>query len=301
MSKSSFEIGVSLKPLFGYWERGLDLKYRKYRLKWLLASKKHKVYDFPIHIDIETTNNCNLRCVMCGINFAKEAFGAITWELFQKIIDEGVQHGLCSIKLNWRGEPLLHPRVVDMVRYAKEKGIVEVQFNTNGQLLTEEKARGLIEAGLDRIIFSVDGATKETYEKIRRGGIYERLVNNIETLLRLKKEMKKKLPLTRIQFVEMKENMHESELFKKTWEGKIDEVIVNPFLDMSYLDPNANEVDRSSGNLKLQERKPCNQIWQRLIFLLTGKLLMSWMAGTRAVFKEKTPAPPVTGSGREKI
>jgi|TARA_Y100000310_G_scaffold344458_1_gene457328 radical SAM protein with 4Fe4S-binding SPASM domain len=213
---------------------------------------------------------------MCAINFAEEAFGSMDWNLYTKIIDEGAKNGLASIKLNWRGEPLLHPKIVEMVKYAKDKGIVEVQFNTNAQLLTEDLSRRLIDAGLDRIIFSVDGATTETYEKIRRGGKYDRLVNNIETFLRLKKEKGTKLPLTRIQFVKMKENENEADLFKKTWDGKIDEVIVNPFLDYTSLSDTAEKQDnlKSSDQIKITGRKPCNQLWQRLIISYDGEVMM---------------------------
>ena len=149
-------------------EKSFGKKYFAYRKKWKDYPQKRIVGNFPLHLDIESTNTCNLNCPMCGRNWMKERLGFIDFGLYKKIINQAAKYHLPSVKLNYRGEPLLHPKISEMVRYAKEKGILEVQFNTNGLLLNEKKAKELIEAGLDRIIFSFDGATKKTYEKIRR-------------------------------------------------------------------------------------------------------------------------------------
>lgn len=142
-------------------EKSFGQDYFIYRKRWQEYPQKKIIADFPLHLDIETTNNCNLRCPMCGRNWMEEKIGYLDWELFKKIIDEGIKYHLPSIKLNYRREPLLHPDLSKMVKYAKEKGILEVQSNTNGLLLNDQKAEELIEAGLDRIIFSFDGATKK--------------------------------------------------------------------------------------------------------------------------------------------
>ena len=123
---------------------GLNLKYRLYRLRWNWAPKLRYVTRYPTHIDFETTNKCNLRCVMCAREFMEANKGEIDFDLFKKVIDEAAGNGLKSIKLNWRGEPLIHPKVPEMVEYAKNKGVIEVMFNSNGILLTKELSRKLI-------------------------------------------------------------------------------------------------------------------------------------------------------------
>ena len=90
-----------------------------------------------------------------------------------------------------------------MIKYAKDKGILEVQFNTNAMLLTEKISERLIEAGLDRIIFSLDGMTKETFENIRGGANFEKVVNNIKSFINIRNEMGGKKPCVRIQMVKM--------------------------------------------------------------------------------------------------
>ena len=89
------------------------------------------------------------------------------FNFYKKIIDTAVKFDVPSIKLNWRGEPLLNPKLEEFISYAKKNGILEVSINTNATTLTEKRAERLIDAGLDQIIYSFDGGTKKTYEKMR--------------------------------------------------------------------------------------------------------------------------------------
>ncbi len=239
-------------------------KYKEYRKKWFEYPQKFILADFPLHIDAESTNACNLRCAMCTRNFMTEKIGNMEFKLFKKIIDESADYGLPSLKLNLRGEPLLHPQLPKMVKYAKEKGILEVQFNTNGLLLDEKKAQELIEAGLDRIIFSVDGATKETYEKIRGGSNFETVVHNIRKLIEIRDSMGLRKPVVRVQMVKMKENAHEIEQFIKMWIN-----VANRVGLITKREPLVKgKVER-----KL-EHFPCFQIWQRIVVWWDGTVVM---------------------------
>jgi radical SAM protein with 4Fe4S-binding SPASM domain len=236
-------------------------EYQAYRKKWNEYPRRRIVNDFPLHLDIESTNACNLRCIMCPRNFMTEEIGYIERTLFQKIIDEGAGYRLPSIKLNYRGEPLLYPQLPEMVAYAKSKGIMEVQFNTNGLLLNEKKIAALIDAGLDRIIFSVDGATRETYEKIRTGSNYEQVVNNIKAMVQMRNERGLKRPSVRVQMVKMKENEHQVEDFLKMWLPVANRVAVS--------------IEREpTGTQKEVVHFPCPQIWQRLMVCWDGEVRM---------------------------
>lgn len=242
-------------------EKSFGPEYKAYREKWNEYPERGIVNDFPLHIDIESTNACNLRCTMCPRNFMTEKIGYIEWDLFQKIIDEGARHRLPSIKLNYRGEPLLHPQLTEMVFYAKKKGIIEVQFNTNGLTLNEKKIEELIDSGLDRIIFSIDGATKKTYEMIRTGSNYERVANNVKTLVKMRNKKGSKRPLVRVQMVKMKENDHELQDFLRMWIPIANRVAVNTKWEPTGIQ---GEV----------EHFPCPQIWQRLMVCWDGEARM---------------------------
>lgn len=242
-------------------EKSFAKEYFNYRKKWQELPQKRILNKFPLHLDIESTNNCNLRCLMCGRNWMKEKIGYVSFELFKKIINEAAKYHLPSIKLNYRGEPLLHPDLVKMVKYAKKKGILEVQFNTNGLLLNEKKARELIGAGLDRIIFSFDGATKKTYEKIRIGSNYEKVINNIKNLVRLRNKKGLKRPLIRVQMVKVPINKKEAESFLQMWLPVANRVALISAMDWS-------------GEIKKIEHFPCPQIWQRLMICWDGEARM---------------------------
>lgn len=235
--------------------------YKEYRKKWNEYPKKRIVNEFPLHIDIESTNACNLRCIMCTRNFMTEEIGYIEWDFFKKIVDEGAKYKLPSIKLNYRGEPLLHPELPEMVAYTKKKGIIEVQFNTNGLPLNEKKIEELLNAGLDRIIFSFDGATKQTYEYIRTGSNYERVVNNIKTLVKMRDERDLKRPSVRVQMVKMKENEHEVEDFIKMWLPVANRIAVSTY----------RKAEGAQGE---NVHFPCHQLWQRLMVCWDGEVRM---------------------------
>lgn len=242
-------------------EKSFNKTYFDYRKKWREFPQNKILADFPLHLDIESTNACNLKCPMCGRNWMREKIGYINWNLFTKIIDEGAKYHLPSVKFNYRGEPLLHPDIIKMVKYAKDKGILEVQFNTNGLLLNEKKAEKLIDAGLDRIIFSFDGATKETYEKIRRGSNYDTVVKNIKNLVKIRNKKGLKRPLVRVQMVKMSENKNEIGDFIKMWLSVANRLAVNA------------ERNRLRVKKKL-EHFPCSQIWQRLMICWNGQVRM---------------------------
>jgi radical SAM protein with 4Fe4S-binding SPASM domain len=239
-------------------------RFAEYRRRWAEYPQKQIVGDFPLHLDAESTNACNLKCTMCSRNFMKEKIGFMEWGLFKKIVDEGAEHGLPSIKFNFRGEPLMHPRLAEMVKYAKDSGIMDVQFNTNGLLLTGKKSEELIKAGLDRIIFSFDGATKETYERIRTGSDFETVVANIKRLVEIRDGMGLKKPSVRVQMVKTKENAHEVEDFVKMWRDTANRVGI-----IKAREP----IERCSGKTR-DDHFVCPQLWQRIVVLWDGDVLM---------------------------
>ena len=240
-----------------------DENYQEYRKKWKKNPEKFIVGDFPIHLDIETITACNLRCFMCFQSFDPPKPETMKMELFKKIIDEGTKKGLCSVKTMYRGEPLLHPRAVEMVKYAKDKGVIEVMFNTNATFLTEEKAKALVKAGLDKLICSIDGCTKEVYENVRIGANFETVLNNIKTLQRIKKEMGSKTPIVRVQMVDTPKNHYQIDEYLKFWGEIVDHVAIEDMLDWGGEKENAAPFPDFA----------CAQLWQRLLVLADGDVL----------------------------
>lgn len=210
------------------WKKHRSKEYWEYRKKWTEIPQKQITTDFPINLDLETTSVCNLLCPMCPRTIKIEdgtfsEVGHMSMDLYKKIIDEGSKKGLCSIKMMSLGEPLLDPYIVKRIKYAKDKGIIEVMFNTNATNLNEEMTHKILEAGLDSIFFSIDGL-KEQYEKIRIGAHYESVVKNIENFLRIKEDGGYKHVQTRVSMVVMPGMEKIIDEYTKIWLPKVGQV-----------------------------------------------------------------------------
>jgi MoaA/NifB/PqqE/SkfB family radical SAM enzyme len=184
----------------------------------------------PQFVYIEPTNACVLKCKMCMRSRTEtRKVGYMKFDLYTKVIDD-ISSRVHNIGLLKQGEPLLHPRFVDMVKYAKEKGL-NVGFNTNAVLLDEEKSRELLECGLDWIYFSFDGANKKVYEEIRKGAIYEEVKQNILQFIELRNEKKSKKPYMSMYIIETSETRDYLNEFLEYWKNKVDFVGINKLMN----------------------------------------------------------------------
>ena len=239
-----------------------------YRIKWNYFPRFGIAPSFPTHVDIEVTDTCNLRCIMCVQGTEKNLkTGFIDTGFAMEMIRQVARGGAYSVKFNWRGEPVLYRRLPELILYAKQQGIQEVQINTNGLVFSEDSIRSIIEAGLDRIIFSVDGNSEETYEKIRVGGNFKRLVANIESFIRIRKDLNRTKPFMRVQMVRMKENTGEVEGFYKRWEGKVDDIRISDVTDRGQGDY------LCVGDQIAVGRRRCPQPWQRMVVNREGLVM----------------------------
>ena len=130
--------------------------------------------------------------------------GLMSFDLFRKIIDE-CRSFTNDVYLHHRGEPLLNPALFDMIAYARRAGL-KTRFHTNGALLDEAKARRLLEAGPNLVSFSFDGFSKEVYEKIRVGAVFETTLANIIRMAELRKKQGLINPYIVIEKIRFKKN-----------------------------------------------------------------------------------------------
>src|SRR5690606_21882623 len=148
---------------------------------------------------IEPASACNLRCPFCptGAGEITRKHGLLKLDMVQKLADE-IQHMPEEVGLWLGGEPLLNRNLVEAVRILAAKDL-PVKIHTNATLLTREKSRELIEAGLKIISFSFDGLNREMYERQRVGGDYDQTLANIIGFLEVKKELGSSTPHVTIQ------------------------------------------------------------------------------------------------------
>jgi len=147
----------------------------------------------PFVIFLDPCGACNFKCNFCPCNvsdyMAAERHKMMDWALFEKIVDDlQVFHGQVRvINLYAYGEPLLHPRVAEMVKILKERHCCnEVRITTNGALLHKEMSRALIDAGLDLVRVSVEALSTQAYREICSAGTeFETIRKNVEDFYRL--------------------------------------------------------------------------------------------------------------------
>jgi radical SAM protein with 4Fe4S-binding SPASM domain len=223
-------------------------------LKAYLLRRSH-VPGGPLTLAIESTAKCNLFCPMCPRETIYFPPKDMDLGLFRKIIDEGKEVLEFAVPYGV-GEPLLNPEIFDMIAYCKAQGVPS-GISTNATTLTEEASRRLIGAGLDYIILAFDGATRETYEKYRKGADFEKVRQNILTFLRVKRELGSRI-FCILQMVRLAENRHEIPDLIRMWRvDGIDEIRIKK--DEVHNEGSAIPGDNDE---RPPLRHPCYLLWR---------------------------------------
>ncbi len=165
----------------------------------------------PAFLQVEPVGQCNLRCQMCPIQFRQDGppYGPLAFmdfDAFVRLVDQFP--GLQELHLQGLGEPMMHPRFFDMVAFAAARGIC-VSTNTNLTLLNERRAAACVTSGLERLHVSVDGATAETYERIRVRSHFDKVVRNLGLLREARERAGSDRPHFHLTTVVMRQNLHE--------------------------------------------------------------------------------------------
>jgi radical SAM protein with 4Fe4S-binding SPASM domain len=200
----------------------IDFRYHHLsakRLKtWVLTElayffKSPHILTFPTHMQIEPSSICNLRCPLCHVVTDNKPKGLLRFEDFKNIMDE-IGDSLFFLHFWGWGEPFLNPEIYSMIRYAKNKG-VQIISSTNGHFFdNEENIDRLIESGLDVLIFALDGLDRDTYEKYRRKGDFDRVISNLRRLVQRKNEKGTSLPRINLRMLVTKDNEDQVERMK---------------------------------------------------------------------------------------
>ncbi len=133
--------------------------------------------EFPAMVVMEITNVCNLSCIHCPYTAVSKkpdySPRHMSWALYQKIVDEVALYPGVLFRLLCDGEPMMHPRFLDMLSYAKDKKVSPVNFITNGTRLSQEIAGRVLDIGVEVVEISLDALNRSTYEKIRVGSDFD--------------------------------------------------------------------------------------------------------------------------------
>lgn len=249
-------------PSFTYARRAVEDHFKT--TNWYKNGAEMIDMGYPLQLELELNTDCNLRCPQCFQSRDPLKKEYLPLEKIKDLIDKGSKKGLESVKLQYRGEPLLYPHLIEVITYAKAEGLY-VHFNTNATLLTKEMSINLIKAGLDKIVCSVDGCSKETYNPARLRGRFENVLRNITILQAQKQVLGSKTPAVRVQAVKQQLNKEEIESgnYVNFWSKRVEEVGIERCFD--FYD-------------SLEDATPlpdwhCEQLWLRLVILVDGRVL----------------------------
>jgi MoaA/NifB/PqqE/SkfB family radical SAM enzyme len=260
-------------------------------IKKKLYSEKFKNKKIePLCIDLEVASVCDLACPHCFRQYIATPDKLMSTDLAFRLIDQLAEQKVPSVKFNWRGEPLMNRNLPKIIDYAKQNGVLETIINTNATLLEGKYAEELMSSGLDLLIYSFDGGSKKTYDKLRVGRFkenkFENIIKNIENFHKLKKKNGSVFPRTKIQMVLTKETYEEQEEYFSLFKGIVDDVSVKQYTerggDIKETDVGQNNIDKNKIYMKnfdgdlfvSQGRLPCEQPFQRMLITYDGRVSM---------------------------
>ena len=227
-----------------------------------------KTMIFPQRLNIEPTNHCNLRCRLCPHPLMNRSKGFMELELFRRLIKECRARNV-RIWLHYIGEPLLHPHIVSMVAWAVEQGIPSVGLSTNATMMTPELARELIQAGLHRLECSVDALCAQEFQEFRGKDEFDRVVENIRDILRMKKMINSPSPIISIQYMTKSGAAREIEKVRQFWSQWLDPGdFIMTIQDISFAG-RVREVSLESDST----RRPCEWPFRYAVVLWNGDVV----------------------------
>jgi MoaA/NifB/PqqE/SkfB family radical SAM enzyme len=194
------------------------------------------------------------------------------YALFTRIVDEMAPHVQTTTLHIW-GEPLLHPRIYDMIAYCRRRGL-HSEISSNATLLDGESSRALLDAGLGGLYLCLDGATRETYEQVRRRADFEETKQNILRFAEMK-SARGGGPRVSLQIIKIKPTAGEIEQFQRAWQiPGIDRVHVKAFDSWGNQDERISELRADESEVQLPpKRYHCPNLWYHVHIYWDGTLV----------------------------
>ena len=248
--------------------------------------KEGKRFAYPVSLSVEPTSVCNLNCPECptGLGELTRYKGHIKFELYKKILDE-LSPYLLNLILYFQGEPFLNKEIFRLIEYSAIQKNVYTSISTNGHFLDSETAQRTVKSGLDKLIISLDGTDQETYEKYRKNGDLETVIQSIKNIVKWKEKLKSKTPYVVIQFLVFKFNEYQipeiKRLSKELGVNKLElkSAQIYDYKNDTELIPDNKKYSRykkgTSGKYQIKSKlkNKCKRLWEASVITNTGEVL----------------------------
>ncbi|MFX1393741.1 MAG: radical SAM/SPASM domain-containing protein [Promethearchaeota archaeon] len=166
----------------------------------------HRITKTPISLMIEPICQCNLKCPLCTTphKYMTREKGMMTMETFFKLLED-TNRFVLQYDFDFAGEPFLHPKLFKMVRYASDRGVFTV-VDTNATLITDKRINEILNSQLDVLAVNIDHANKTAFEQFRLGADFNKTINQLKKLCKLKKEQRTVFPFIIAEIIVTREN-----------------------------------------------------------------------------------------------
>lgn len=239
--------------------------------------RKSYLHSFPYLLVMDVTNVCNLRCPFCPTNNRQgREKGFMSLSLFKEAIDTLKDYVYLVNLFNW-GEPLLHPQIYEMIKYANQNNIFTVVSSNFNCSFDEESAKQMIESGLEYLYVAIDGISQETYSKYRGGGDFNTVISNVSILLKVREKMRASNPFIEWRYLVFRHNEFGIETAKKMAKNLgIDKISfeggsTEDMGDRKGLDrENWLPADTRYRRTYLSEQTKCDWLWRNLVINVNG-------------------------------
>lgn len=243
----------------------------------------------PSSVRLEASSMCQLHCPLCPTGQGKNRLGAVGWgylkfKNFKNFIEDNPQ--VLKIELSNWGEIFLNPQLKDILKYAFSKNIALTAGNgVNFNNVSSEILECLVKYRFRHLNISLDGATNKSYQVYRRGGNFQRVIENIKAINRLKEHYNSDFPKLSWQFVVMGHNEKElpkakqmAQALKMEFLPKLNwNPLFSPVKNAEFVrkETELNVVSRDEFMKKNKRAyfSPCSQLWQTPQINWDGKLL----------------------------
>ena len=232
---------------------------------YVFAKSWHR--NFPPMIVVSITNVCNERCIHCFydqfIKMPEYKQSYLEWEIWVKICEEVSHWPGVVMNFGTDGEPLMHPRFLDLLREARKNKISPINITTNGTLMNESFNKSLVDEFLTDVInISIDAFKPESYRHIRGGNI-ELIRKNILNLIEYRNQQKSKIKI-QVNIIDQPEVSDELEDFKKYWTPLVDNVLIRTYYDATTVTGGTGpNITGKQATFEQVKRWPCQQLWRR--------------------------------------